>query len=407
MSEINSGTVVITNAGGIGVISIDNIAKTRLDLVDLSPKTKQTLKNTLPPSASVQNPIDVLGDAPADRYKSVLEILGNSGEVGSVVVILTPQIVTESLQTAQAIVDFSQKFRQIVTVAVFVGGKLIKEAKKLLQQNKIPVYDTPETAITSLNYLHEYSLYESVRFEKNQKLEALLQKDLADLNQFKISKITKQIQNQISKNLDYQTLLDMADLVDLELADSILIKPQDTQIEFKIKEFLDKHKTIVAKVVDSDILHRTERKMVRVGLKSSQEVLDFVAEFRDLQPQIALQEMVSGGLEAFIGISFDQNFGYTFVAGTGGIYAEAYKDFVLGPIPTSHQEILWYFKKTRIYKLFNGYRNKFFDQNKYTQSIYKLSLLVIVFPQIQSIDINPYIASGNGGKIVDFKVILR
>jgi acetyltransferase len=289
MSEINSGTVVITNAGGIGVISIDNIAKTRLDLVDLSPKTKQTLKNTLPPSASVQNPIDVLGDAPADRYKSVLEILGNSGEVGSVVVILTPQIVTESLQTAQAIVDFSQKFRQIVTVAVFVGGKLIKEAKKLLQQNKIPVYDTPETAITSLNYLHEYSLYESVRFEKNQKLEALLQKDLADLNQFKISKITKQIQNQISKNLDYQTLLDMADLVDLELADSILIKPQDTQIEFKIKEFLDKHKTIVAKVVDSDILHRTERKMVRVGLKSSQEVLDFVAEFRDLQPQIALQ----------------------------------------------------------------------------------------------------------------------
>lgn len=407
MSEINSGTVVITNAGGIGVISIDNIAKTRLDLVDLSPKTKQNLQDVLPPSASVQNPVDVLGDALSDRYKSVLEVLGNSGEVGSVVVILTPQIVTESLQTAQAIVNFSQKFPQIVTVAVFVGGKLVQTAKKFLQQNKIPVYDTPETAVTSLNYLHEYSLYESIRFQKNQKSEALLQEDLANLNQSKISKITKQIQNQVSKNLDYETILDMADLVGLELADSTLIKPQDTQIESKIKDFLDKHNTIVAKVVDSDILHRTERKMVRAGLKNLQEVFDFVVEFRDLQPQIALQEMVSGGLEAFIGISFDQYFGYTFVAGTGGIYAEAYKDFVLGPIPTNPQEILWYLKKTRIYGLFNGYRNKYFDQNKYIQSIYKLSLLVTIFPQIQSIDINPYIVSGDGGKIVDFKVILK
>jgi acyl-CoA synthetase (NDP forming) len=401
MSVTNLGTAVVTNAGGIGVIAIDSIAKTRLELVELSAETKQKLKEVLPSSASLGNPIDILGDALAIRYQQVLEILGESGEIGSVIVILTPQVVTQSLETAKFLVDFSQKYPTVVIVPVFIGGKLVKEAKDVLQNNKLPFYDTPETAINSLNHLYEYSLYESVRFQKNNRSESLLKNSLDSLDKAKIAKIRQKLSSVKSKNLDYETIL--------EMADSVLIKPMDSDSDFKITDFLAKHPNgIAAKVVDGDILHRTERKMVQVGLKSKQEVVDFIQEFSDLKPQIALQEMIiCDRLEAFIGVNFDEQFGYTFVAGSGGIYAEVYKDFILGPIPTGSEEIFWYLKKTNIHKFFDGYRNKFFDEDKYIQSIYKLTLLVQIFPQIQSIDVNPYIATKTGGKIVDFKVILK
>lgn len=409
MTVKNLGTAIITNAGGIGVIAIDSLAKTRLTLVELSLETKQRLEQILPSSASLANPIDILGDALAIRYQQVLEILGQSGEVGSVIVILTPQVVTQSLETAKILVDFSQRYSSVVVVPVFIGGKFIKEARNELQKNKLPFYDTPETAINSLSYLYEYSLYESNRFQKNNLAKSLLKDSLERLDKTKVSKIEQKLQNLKSKNVDYETILEMADLVDLEMADSILIKSEDLESDFKITDFLEKHQNgIAVKVVDGDILHRTERKMVRIGLKTKQEVVSFIQEFSDLQPQVALQELVTGDrLEAFIGISFDQQFGYTFVAGGGGIYAEIYKDFILGPVPTSPEEIFWYLKKTNIHKFFNGYRNKFFDEEKYIQSIYKLTLLVQVFPQIQSIDVNPYIATQTNGKIVDFKVILK
>ena len=141
--EFDGSVAILTNAGGVGVLSSDLCEDNGLDLARPSEKTIEILKASLPAEAALGNPIDVIGDARADRYETALKILCESGEYKNILVLLTPQMVTDPTGTAEAIVRIAPQYKNVNVFAVFVGGVKVKEGRKILDDAHILNYEYP------------------------------------------------------------------------------------------------------------------------------------------------------------------------------------------------------------------------------------------------------------------------
>ena len=141
------GLAIVTNAGGPGILATDLSERLGIRLTNLSSDIRSRLMEKLPPAAATGNPVDVLGDAMADRYRYAVEEVLKDDRVNAVVVILTPQAMTESLETAKAIVDIHGRVAGKPIVTVFMGGEMVRQASDYLRDNGIPCYDFPEKAV--------------------------------------------------------------------------------------------------------------------------------------------------------------------------------------------------------------------------------------------------------------------
>jgi acetyltransferase len=150
--------VVITNAGGPGVMATDAIERTGLHLAELSPTTERLLEESLPEAASLRNPVDVLGDASADRYEHALDAVLADVNVDGVLVLLTPQAMTEPERTARAIIASARSATKPV-LAVYMGGGAVERGRDMLESARIPVYNYPERAVRAMAVLVQYAHY--------------------------------------------------------------------------------------------------------------------------------------------------------------------------------------------------------------------------------------------------------
>lgn len=404
MKQKNKGTVIVTNAGGVGVVCLDLISSSGLDLYTLESDLEQKLVAILPKSASIKNPIDILGDSKSDRYQKVLEILIKETKIQSIIVVVTPQIMTDSANVANVVVELAKNNPNMPIIPVFMGDSLVLDSFKIFKKNKFPCYNSPESAINSLKKYLDY------RSKKEIKLDAAAKELKASVDVAKNDQILSlnNVLESIKKtSLDYLNTQKIARLFDIPTTDFCLITKDGNLDLVLAKEFLGKHLKVVIKVVSAGILHRSEQKMVELNITSLNQIQDFYNKFKDLKPDIVLQEMVESGVQCFIGVNRDPQFGPTLIVGTGGVYAEIMDDFVLIPLPTSKDSIEQYLEQTKLYKVLNGARNEFWDILELVETVYKLSKLLDYFPKISSIDINPYFAMKNGGKVVDFKVVLE
>ncbi|MGW8178950.1 MAG: acetate--CoA ligase family protein, partial [bacterium] len=153
----DEGIVIVTNAGGPGILSTDLIESLGLKMAPLSDETKQYLRANLPAAAAVGNPVDILGDALPDRYAVALEASLKDPNVHSVVVLLTPQAMTDSLATAKYVVDISRRYPEKPVISVFMGGNWVAKATDYLKDNEIPCFNFPEKGIKTLNALYQYA----------------------------------------------------------------------------------------------------------------------------------------------------------------------------------------------------------------------------------------------------------
>ena len=149
---------VVTNAGGPGIMMSDALEMAGLHMAKIDDDTEGKLKTLLPPAASVHNPIDVLGDAGADVYAGAIDLLLACGTVDSLIVILTPQKMTDDAGTARAIVDLSKKYRKPV-FACFMGADTIARGVRILQENRVPQYPIPERAACAMLEMVRYARY--------------------------------------------------------------------------------------------------------------------------------------------------------------------------------------------------------------------------------------------------------
>jgi acetyl coenzyme A synthetase (ADP forming)-like protein len=400
---------VVTNAGGPGIISTDAIINAGLEMAEISEDTKKLMAEQLPPNASLNNPIDVIGDALAERYRAPIDILLKDPNVDSILVVLTPQLVTQIEDTAKLIIN-SSKVSDKPIFAVFLGGKYISYGLQRLYDDHVPAYNDINQAvdvIADLARFYEVSQDTGIDYEN------LLQ-DLEKGNH-------KQFFDTISKG-EIKVMPDvlaeeMAREIGLDLPKQILSKSYADAAKFS-KELYP----VVLKVPASVLTHKTERKAVVVGIKN-QKMLEEAyyglekmlrTEFDVHEPEIWVQEQLTGH-EMFIGVDRDgpsdvytaktNGFGHLLAFGLGGIYVEVLKDIGYSIVPSTADQITKALKKTKTFPIISGARGKNpYAVDKLVDAVLKVQKLVLLYPQIVGIDLNPVFLTEDRAICVDIKI---
>ncbi len=395
--------LIITNAGGPGIIAADTSERLGLKLTQLSKETIESIVKLLPPNASLYNPVDIIGDATSERYSVVLERALADPNVDGIIVILTPQAMVDVENTASIIIDVSKKNEKPI-ITSFMGEMRVRESIERLKENSIPNYSYPESAVHAFKRLSDY--YEWKNLEEEQSEPRSFDR--------------KTVQDWITRFLDsgkYQ--LGEEDAMKI-LSGYGFRFPKRNLAKSSREAALLASKIgfpVAMKVSSPDILHKTDVGGVRLNVRSRKEAEDAFVEItsnvRRLMPEaflngVMVYEMVSGGKEVILGVTFDRTFGHMIMFGLGGIYVEVLKDVSFRIVPLSRREALAMVGEIRTNALLKGARGeKPADIEAIVDGIMRLSAAVTDFPMIRELDINPFMVMEKGAVALDARIIFE
>ena len=394
---------IITNAGGPGVLAVDAISNESLLLTSLSKQSREKLTKVMPTAASLNNPIDLLGDAKTDRYRVALELAMNDNNIESVVVILTPQSNTEVEAVAQEIIAFKKKSRKPIA-AVFMGEMMVAKSIDILKNNAIATFSFPEDAVKALGGLA--SFFENKK-QKNKKLY-----NFKDVDKERVAKILAQAKSLGIKAFPELEAIEILKAYNFPVLKGALAvnKEQAIKIAKKI------NKDLVFKIVSRDILHKSDAGGIMLGVKPSeagQKFTQMMARVKKNKPKakiegIMIVEMVKDkGVEMILGSFYDPALGPTIMVGLGGIYVEALRDISFGVLPLYLDNVQSMLESLKSVKLLDGIRGEQAkDKKALIESILRLSSLLNDFPEIKELDINPLLVTESGLKVLDARIII-
>ncbi|MBU0636823.1 MAG: acetate--CoA ligase family protein [Patescibacteria group bacterium] len=401
---------ILTNAGGLGVLGTDALSniKTDLELIELNKKTKDFLRKNLLPTCSLENPIDIIGDAMADRYGIALEAILKDKNVSAVLVFLTPQKMTEEKKTAEIIVSLSKKYKKQIFTCFF-GQKRVKEAIEILEKNEIPNFDSPEKTVEVIQKMRQnYLLFKEKSI--NTSSEILKSSEIKTLE-----KIFNQASKEQLKQLKIEQIIEILKILKISFPKFKIVFSKEEAIS-GIQEL---SYPLVMKTAYSEILHKKDVGGIKLNLKNEQEVKQAYQEIVESVKKITenknnkeiekviIQEMVNEGEEVIIGMKKDEQFGSVIMFGLGGIFVEVLKDVCFQIAPLSRQEAMKMIFSTKGYKILKGIRGeKEKDVNSIIEVLLKISELSLRFPQIKEIDLNPIKIFEKDCSVLDFKFIL-
>lgn len=396
---------IVTNAGGPGILVTDALEQHEMKLTRFKLSTRQTLEAYLPDAASAANPVDVLGDARADRYRLAMNTVAQDPNVDGVVIVLTPQAMTEIQATAEAIGKLSQETDKPI-LACFMGEAEVEAGVKILRKYDVPNYAFPDRAASALRAMADYREIrklpepEYVHFEAdNTATRKVLDAALAD-GRYAIG------------DAEAWNILKA---YGLKTPRSELAKTSGEAVELASEIGYP----VVLKIASPDILHKTDVGGVKVGLQGAEEVRDafelMLYRTERYLPDAhvwgcQVQEMApTGGLEVLIGMNRDPQFGPLVTFGLGGIYVEVLKDVTFRVAPFSRREAENMVNEIRAKALLDGIRGKPpVDKKALVDIILRMGQLVQDFPEIVEFDINPLIVypKGQGAIAIDMRLIL-
>ncbi len=395
---------IVTNAGGPGILATDALERAGLKLARFKPETIKALEQFLPDAASAANPIDVLGDARADRYRFALEQVIESPSVDGILVILTPQAMTEIVETADVITEISEKV-DIPILASFMGEARVEAGIETMAKHNVPNFAFPERAAMVLQAMSQYREYSA--------------RPLPNFESFDVDK--KAVRETIDRVLDEGRLsIGDAEAKSILIAYGLQAPPSEIAetAEKAVEIAADMGYPVVLKIASPDILHKTDVGGVKVGLQNATDVRDAfdLITYRSQRylPEANLwgcqvQKMVPSGLEILIGMNRDPQFGPLVTFGLGGIYVEALKDASFRIAPFSRDEAAQMLTEIRAKALLDGVRGEPpVDKETLIEALLRIGQLVLDFPEIAELDINPLIVyeEGRGGVALDMRLIL-
>ncbi|MCK4540285.1 bifunctional acetate--CoA ligase family protein/GNAT family N-acetyltransferase [Candidatus Parcubacteria bacterium] len=397
---------VITNAGGPGIIATDALVYSGGKIAKLSKGTMEKLDSFLPANWSRNNPVDILGDADSSRYLDTLKIVLKDKNVDAILIILTPQSMTNPTEVARKLVNLKIKTNKTI-LATWMGGYDVQEGRVILEKGNIPVYRQPEDAIKSFSYIFGYSKNLEILYETPASIPHAFNPEM-ELNQ--------------------------------KLIDSVIADGRTALNEYEAKEFLKNYDICAAdnvfaksakeagaaaakigfptamKILSPDIIHKTDIGGVKLNINTKEEAeiayRDIIKSVKRAEPEaridgVLIEAMVKKRYELLIGCKSDPIFGPTIIFGMGGVAVEVFKDFTIGLPPLNMALSLNLIKETKIYKLLKGYRNMpGVDIQSIQYLLYKFAYLVADFPEIKELDINPFAVDKEGGVVLDAKVLL-
>ena len=375
---------IITNGGGPGIMATDASVRYGLQISQFSQRTKANLRAGLPKEASVNNPIDLIGDAQADRYALALSALADDG-VDCGLILLTPQAMVDLKKVAETIVTMGVKYRKTILTSI-LGLTDITPAVEVLESSNIPHYVFPESAVRALAAMYEHQKWvDRPRTQIKQ----------FSIDQQKVRQLISKAKREGLTNLPQDQALQV-----LSIYGFPVIKTETAKSATEAVEAAERIGFPVAmKIVSPDVVHKTDVGGVKLDLKGPEEVSDAFTEIsknvRHNLPNariegVLLQEFLSLGTETIAGIHRDPKFGPLLMFGMGGIYVEAYHDvsFRLAPIRALSAENM--IGQIRGSKILQGFRSQPpSDTRAIAECIERLSQMSMEQPDIMELDINP------------------
>ena len=396
---------VVTNAGGPGILCTDALESAgNLEMASLSEETLKELREKLPPVAAFNNPVDVVGDAGADRYQVALEPILSDPNVDSVIVVVSPQAMTEPMPTAKAVAEAVRKFADKPILTCWMGGDMVAGAFKASREAGVPPYDSPERAAIVASGMARYAEL------RNKGLGTPIARDAANKEQVK--KIFDKVRADGRSALLGCEAAQVVAAYGIDAAPGRLVNSVDEAVAAAEELGFP----IALKIASPDILHKSDVGGVKLGLKSTDEV---AKEFTEMMARcsavegarilgVEVQRMMPAGREVIIGMARDASFGPMVMFGMGGIYVNLLQDvsFRLAHNLTE-EDVAEMVRETKAYTLLKGYRGEApADIAAVEAAIAKVAALVSDFPEIDEFDINPVFVYEKGLSAVDVKITL-
>ncbi len=399
---------ILTNAGGPGVLATDALIGGGGELTPLSEEALDDFNDILPAAWSYSNPVDILGDADPERYAKSLEVAANDENSDGLLVVLTPQAMTEPTKTAEHLRPYARDNRKPI-LASWMGGDAVATGEKILNEAGLPTFAYPDTAARVFNHMWRYSynlraLYETPSLPADE--EGIPDRDTAA--------------NIVEETHESGRVL-MTEYASKRLLSAYGIPTVETRIAETADEAVAAAQEIgypvAVKIHSTSITHKSDVGGVKLGLGTDEAVAD---AFRTIESNVTadgfdgvtVQPMIdrTDGYELIIGSSMDEQFGPVLLFGSGGQLVEVYKDRALGLPPLNTTLARRMMEQTDIYEALEGVRGRDpVDLDALEAMLVRFSQLVVEQPRVKEIDVNPLLARpGEDGLLaLDARVVLH
>jgi len=385
----NNRLAIVTNAGGLGVLATDAAVSNGLCIAKLSDKTKEKLKNILPPAASRENPVDVLGDALADRYLAAMEIIVADEQVDMLLAIVTPQTMTQAKETAEAIASIKKRFDRPI-IAVFAGQDSFADGLAVLQKNNVATVTYPEAGAAALAALAQVAAW--------RKQISATPFSLENIDREKAAAVIRAAKNDGRAMLTEKEASVVLMAYEFPFLATYVVKDKGEAISAAEKI----GKKVALKIISPDIIHKSDvgGVILDVEPKDVAETYEkLMAQVKERAPEARLEgalivEMAQeGGQEIILGLKKEPGLGTLVLVGLGGIYVETFKDTALRFTPLTREDTEEMIHELKVYPLLAGARGQ---QGIHIETLItmigRLSQLAQDFPEIAELDINPVLA---------------
>lgn len=397
---------IITNAGGPGVMAADALMLDGGQLAPLKEETRAALDKVLPPFWSHANPVDILGDATPDRYRQAVEIIARDDTVQGLLVLLTPQAMTDPIATARQLVPFA-KLADKPLLACWMGSSSVRRAKEVLSEAGIPAFDAPEAAIRAFLHMVQYRHSQDLIYETPPALP-----DEAAPDARCVRRVIEAVR------AEGRTLLTEVEAKDVLSAYGIPVTPTAAcrTLDEALAAASRQGYPVVLKLLSRTITHKSDVGGVQLNLANDEAVRQAFALIQTRAVAhdpaafegVTVQPMVRDkGYELIVGSSVDRQFGPVVLFGAGGILVEIFKDRALALPPLTRTLARRLMEQTRIYHALQGVRGQRpVDLVELEAVLVRLSQLVADVPEIVELDINPLLATPDRVVALDARIVV-
>ncbi|MFO7965080.1 MAG: acetate--CoA ligase family protein [Desulfobacterales bacterium] len=395
---------IVTNAGGPGIVATDMTVTSGLRLSEFRPDTVEALASHLPRTANLTNPVDIIGDAAPERYENALWAVIRDEGVDGALVILTPQSMTNALETAKAIARIARRSHKPILCS-FMGIVDVSAGVKYLQEQGIPVFRFPEEAAKAFGVLYKYANWLNRQhlahfsFTHDTRRAADIIKGCLDRNKLRLGEVEG---TQILECYGF-TVLPTRLAADEDEACRLA-----EEIGFPV----------AMKISSEQIIHKSDAGGVKLNVTSNEGVKAVFGEIIDAAKAyhaeavidgVIVQKMAPSGDEIIVGINDYPVFGSLLMFGLGGIFVEVLQDVTFRFAPIQRNEARRMIRSIRSIKLLEGFRNKpRADMEELVRTMVRLSDLAENHPEIKEMDVNPLLvhSEGSGATVADCRIIL-
>lgn len=406
---------IVTNAGGPAVLATDAAVLNQAELTQLDPSTLSALNQILPSAWSHSNPIDILGDASAERYSKTIEILAKDHKTDGVLVILSPQDMTDATATAETLKPFAQ-MRNKPILASWMGGGSVQKGVQILTEANIPTFEYPDDAakIFSLMWQYSHNLYGLYETPKVGQFQAFHPFSIEEKQHQQVEDIFRQAKQEHRTILTEYESKRILQLYQIPVVNTVIAET----VEQAIAEANQMGYPIVLKIFSQTITHKTDVGGVKLNLQNAEEVKE---AFYAIQSSVShlvgaehfqgvtVQKMIKkGGYELIVGSTTDSQFGPVLLFGSGGQLVEIFKDQALALPPLTHTLAERLMKKTQVYEALLGVRGRqAIDMDQLETVLIQFSKMIVENRRIKECDINPLLTSEEGIIALDARFVLH